>query len=165
MYMMELPVMHSYGTWLAQWKQYLTTSPCFVPCMSISSVNTPLVLSGWSSALWGYDNHELAQFFLAGISEDFRIGYNYGKLPLRSAHRNLQGSYDHLEVVDEYLHVEISQGRVVGPFLMDSLPGSHISRFGVIPKGHQTNKWRLIADLSHPHGFSVNDGTPSSFVQ
>ena len=75
-------------------------------------------------------------------------------------YRNLQGSYDHPEVVDEYLHAEILQGRVVGPFPMDSLPGSHISRFGVIPKGHQTNKWRLIVDLSYPRGFSVNDGIP-----
>ena len=72
--MMGLPTMYSYETWLAQWKQYSTTSsPCFVPCMSISSVNTPLVLSGWSNALWGYNNLELAQFFLAGISEGLRI--------------------------------------------------------------------------------------------
>ena len=42
--MMGLPVMYSYGTWLAQWKQYLTSSPCFVSCMSISSVNAPLVV-------------------------------------------------------------------------------------------------------------------------
>ena len=72
----------------------------------------------------------------------------------------LQCSYDHSEVMDKYLHTEISQYGVVGPFPMDSLPGSHISRFGVILKGHQTNKWRLIVDLSHPHGFSVNDGIP-----
>ena len=33
-----------------------------------------------------------------------------------------------------------------------------ISRVGVIPKGKQTGKWRLIVDLSHPEGGSVNDG-------
>ena len=32
-----------------------------------------------------------------------------------------------------------------------------ISRFGVIPKS-QPGKWRLILDLSHPDGKSVNDG-------
>ena len=36
----------------------------------------------------------------------------------------------------------------------------HISRFGVIPKGHQPNKWRLIVDLSFPKGHSINDGIP-----
>ena len=34
----------------------------------------------------------------------------------------------------------------------------HINRFGVIPKGHITGKWRLITDLSFPPSFSVNDG-------
>ena len=34
----------------------------------------------------------------------------------------------------------------------------HVSRFGVIPKGSQPGKWRLIVDLSDPDGRSVNDG-------
>ena len=29
---------------------------------------------------------------------------------------------------------------------------------GVVPKGHTPGKWRLITDLSHPDGNSVNDG-------
>ena len=49
----------------------------------------------------GYDNCEMVQFF-ASISEGFRIGYNYGKLPLKPANKNLQGSHDDPEVVDEY---------------------------------------------------------------
>ena len=36
----------------------------------------------------------------------------------------------------------------------------HVSPFGVIPKSHQPGKWRLILDLSSPHGHSVNDGIP-----
>ena len=40
----------------------------------------------------------------------------------------------------------------------ESVDGLHISPFGVIPKGHRTGKWRLIVDLSSPHGESVNDG-------
>ena len=48
-------------------------------------------------------------------------------------------------------------GRVVGPFSPRAIPHVHISRFGVIPKGH-TGKWRLIVDLSHPKDHSVNDG-------
>lgn len=34
----------------------------------------------------------------------------------------------------------------------------HINHFGVIPKGHQTGKWRFTVDLSHPEGHRVNDG-------
>ena len=35
-----------------------------------------------------------------------------------------------------------------------------MSRFGVIPKHNQMDSWRLIVDLSHPPGFSINDGIP-----
>ena len=44
-------------------------------------------------------------------------------------------------LVDEYLQTEVSLGRVVGHFPLDALPAAHISRFGVIPKGHQPDKW------------------------
>ena len=30
----------------------------------------------------------------------------------------------------------------------------------VIPKHHQSDLWRLIVDLSHTPGFSINDGIP-----
>ncbi len=33
-----------------------------------------------------------------------------------------------------------------------------VGRFGVIQKRGQTNKWRLILNLSYPSGSSVNDG-------
>ena len=48
-----------------------------------------------------------------------------------------------------------------GPFSRveeQTLPVLHINRFGVIPKGHDTGKWRLITDLSYPPGESINDG-------
>lgn len=51
-------------------------------------------------------------------------------------------------------------GRVAGPFKLPPLPQLHVSPFGVIPKSHQPGKWRLILDLSSPHGHSVNDGIP-----
>ena len=52
--------------------------------------------------------------------------------------------------------------RVAGPFIKAHIPGIQISRFGVIPKSHQKDKWRLIVDLSHPKSHSVNDGIPKS---
>ena len=36
-----------------------------------------------------------------------------------------------------------------------------MNRFGVIPKNHLQNKWRLITDLSYSLGSSVNDGIPA----
>ena len=48
---------------------------------------------------------------------------------------------------------------MLGPFPpSDGLPPLYINRFGVIPRGHNTGKWRLITDLSFPPRASVNEG-------
>ena len=61
--------------------------------------------------------------------------------------------------VEEYLQTELAAGRIVGPFEEGEIPTAQVSRFGVIPKVNQPNRWRLILDLSSPHGtWSVNDG-------
>ena len=58
--------------------------------------------------------------------------------------------------------MKLEHSRIAGPFPPSQCQGVHISRFGVIPKGHQPNKWRLIVDLSHPSSCSVNDSIPKS---
>ena len=65
----------------------------------------------------------------------------------------------------DYLQKELSQERMLGPFppTTPGLERLHTNRFGVIPKGHNTGKWRLITDLSFPPGQSVNDGIDSEF--
>ena len=66
----------------------------------------------------------------------------------------------HPNVVEEYLKHKLSLGRMSGPYPISVCPDVHVSRFGVIPKAHQPGKWRLITDLSHPQGHSINDGIP-----
>ena len=126
-------------------------------------VHTPLIPSAWSELLSGYPDQRLAQFFLKGITEGFQVGYSDRITQgLRSSKKNLEGAIQHPEVVDEYLDKEMTLSRVAGPFTKAHLPGIQISRFGVIPKSHQMDKWRLIVDLSHPKSYSVNDGIPKS---
>ena len=72
----------------------------------------------------------------------------------------MRSATEHPDIVQKYLCEEMQEGRVAGPFQPGEVIGLHISRFGVIPKRHQTGKWRLIIDLSHPEGNSVNDGIP-----
>ena len=67
-----------------------------------------------------------------------------------------------LRVVTEYLGQERQAGRVLGPVEEAARCSVHLSHFGVIPKPHQPGKWRLIVDLSHPHGSSINDGVDSA---
>ncbi len=59
--------------------------------------------------------------------------------------------------VEEYLAKELRNGRITELCPSESA-GVVVSRFGVIQKRGQTNKWRLILDLSYPSGSSVNDG-------
>ena len=49
-------------------------------------------------------------------------------------------------------------GWVAGPFPSPPLPNLQVTSFGVIPKKGQPSKWRLIVDLSSPHGSSGNAG-------
>ena len=49
-------------------------------------------------------------------------------------------------------------GRVIHPIPLSRVPNVSINHFGVIPKNHQLDKWRLIVDLSELAGSSVNDG-------
>ena len=93
-----------------------------------------------------------------GLHSGFRVGFRHGS-PLQSASANMPSAQQHPEVIRDYLQSELAKGRMLGPFSStESLPPVHINKFGVIPKGHNTGKWRLISDLSFPRGRSVNDG-------
>ena len=96
-------------------------------------------------------------YVLSGIAHGFDIGF-LPQFPVTSARKNKASATAHPEIVDAYLQNEVALGRVAGPFLSSPLPNLHVSSFGVIPKAGQPGKWRLILDLSSPHGRSVNDG-------
>ena len=73
----------------------------------------------------------------------------------------MESTLSHSAVVEDYIHKELTLLRMAGPFPKHSLHGGQVSRFGVISKHrHQIYSWRLIVDLSHPPGFSVNDSIP-----
>lgn len=152
-----------YYTWLHEWKHLISTPPPtpIIP-LEARGIVTPLKLSAWRHMLLSYPDRELAHFFLQGLACGFRIGFKAEEVNLKSLRRNMQSALIHPEVVEAYIANEIQEGRVVGPFPVSTFPSAHISRFGVIPKHGQPNKWRLIIDLSHPVGRSVNDGIPRS---
>ena len=150
--------------WLQQWLSSLPATPSvdfssYAVPLTASAVHTPLCTPAWHSMLGSHPNKDLVQFMLDGICNGFHIGFTKPPSSLKAARSNLEGAREHPGVVTDYLSTEISLGRVAGPFPPRAVPQVHISRFGVIPKG-QTGKWRLIVDLSHPKGHSVNDGIP-----
>ena len=86
-------------------------------------------------------------FVTSGIRDGFRIGFDPSLVSLKSASLNMRSSAEHPSVIDSYLQAEVSSGRlgdVAGPFPVPPLPSLHISRFGVIPKNNQPEKWCLI---------------------
>ena len=150
--------------WLQQWLSSLPVTPSvdfssYAVPLTASAVHTPLCTPAWHSMLGSHPNKDLVQFMLDGICNGFHIGFTKPPSSLKAVRSNLEGAREHPGVVTDYLSTEISLGRVAGPFPPRAVPQIHISRFGVIPKG-QTGKWRLIVDLSHPKGHSVNDGIP-----
>ena len=88
----------------------------------------PLSVSGWRHLLRGYPNQDIVHFFLSGISEGFRIGYNYKEFTCKSAQTNLFGALSHPEIVDQYLETKISLGRVIGPFPPKGVPDVHLKQ-------------------------------------
>ena len=133
----------------------------YSPLAPVSLV-TPLQLSQFQAELRDYPDHSAAAYVLTGLRDGFRIGFDASSVSLLSASSNMRSALEHPSVVDDYLQVEVSCGRVAGPFATPPVPGLHVSRFGVIPKNYQPGKWRLILDLSSLEGHSVNDGIPKT---
>ena len=128
---------------------------------ALAAVRTPLRVAEWGRALRGHPDREFVDYLLDGMSQGFRIGFNRAFGHLKSAKRNMVSASAEPAVIEAYLAKKRAAGRVVGPLVAEGdLAASciHTSRFGVIPKPHQPGKWRLIVDLSHPKGHSVNDG-------
>ena len=122
-----------------------------------TSITTPLHPKEWKRLLCEHPDRPLIHYFISSLTHGFRVGFKNPPSKLRSAYKNLAGALEYPQVVDDYLQAEIAEKHVIGPFCKAH---AHISRFGVIPKHHKPDKWRLIVDLSHPADFSVNDGIP-----
>ena len=128
------------------------------PAPNICRAISPLHPKAWEAGLSDYPDQRFAQFLLRGISNGFRIGAQ-GHFGYQPAKRNLQSAYEHPQVVTDYLAREERLGRILrlSPQEVLALPPIQVSPFGVIPKRHRPNKWRLIVDLSSPKGASIND--------
>ena len=126
-------------------------------------IMTPLLRSAWEGALRQLPDRDFTEYIVNGLQRGFRVGFDHSRRSeLRATGRNMGSAYEHQEVVSEYVANEREHGRVLGPLCPGSGPPIHTSSFGVIPKRHQCNKWRLIIDLSSPRGRSVNDGIDRS---
>ena len=119
---------------------------------------TPMQLDNLSPYLSCHPDQSFASYIRRGFVEGFRIGFDRSAVSLHSDHRNHPSSLANPAVVEAHIQNEIQLGRLVGPIPAAMVSQVQSSPIGLVPKSHQVNKWRLIVDLSHPYGYSVNDG-------
>ena len=87
-------------SWLQAWTALLSGAPAtpVVPAEACH-VQTSLNVTLWREALENHPNQPLSKFFPKGITEGFRIGYNYRSRGVKTARRILDCAIQHKEVV------------------------------------------------------------------
>ena len=71
--------------------------------------------------------------------------------------QNHKGARDFPDEMNRILKKELDSQSIIGPFESNPLPGAKFSPLNLVAKKNTTDR-RLILDLSHPDGFSINDG-------
>ena len=136
--------LQSYTTWIRDWMAHLSgiSEEILVPSEA-TTITTPLVITQWQRSLVEHPNRALVHFYISGISQGFRLGFNNPKSSLRPARRNPISATEHPQVVEEYLAAEITHFRITGPFSKLPNEDAHISQFGVIPKKYSQKSRRM----------------------
>ena len=145
-----------YTSDLMQLDACVNPSPPPLPS-SLTRIITPLRLDQWSMCMQRHPDNQFTEYITSGISQGFQIGFKHTSHMCTSVKSNHPSANEHPEVISKSLKTETSKGRLLGPFKPHSFPYVHVSNLSAIPKKH-SDKWRLILDLSHPAGHSINDG-------
>ena len=118
-------------------------------------VATPLRKEAWEKALAGHPDPEWVKALLDGIGQGFRIGMQ--ETPqCRPSPSNSPSAREHSGVIHQYVQDQLKKGYMAGPFPPSNCTNIITSSLAVIPK-KAAGKWRVIVDMSSPHGASVND--------
>ena len=110
-----------------------------------TQITTPLNPDVWEAAVVAHPDRAYANYIIQGLREGFRIGFHWDA-PLSSASRNMHSTTLRPLVILEYIANELARGRMLGPFPSSWKNRFHVNRFGLILKGHNTGKYRLITD-------------------
>ena len=114
-------------------------------------VNSQLKVEAWKKYLHAYWDRQLIDLIQYGFPLDFDR-----KCTLKSTYINHASALNHSDHVVDYIQTEMQYGAIYGPFAQTPFP-CHISPFLTRDKPN-SDKRRVILDLSFPSGHSVNDG-------
>ena len=90
---MDLPIDTSviYKKWLPEWKKQLSLATMMPTVPTVAqAVSTPFDLSAWCYFLCSYPDRDLVHFFLQGLSEGFRVRFDYQHTVLKSSQQTWQ---------------------------------------------------------------------------
>ena len=136
----------------------LSASSSPSPHCAWPTYQSPIKLDQLAPFIARHPDRALASYIQRGLQTGFKIGYSQDRACLRSHSINHPSALQNQAVVDDRITAELAAGRLLGPLSPDLARAVHTSPLGLVPKAHQHNRWRLICDLSSPHGGSVNDG-------
>ena len=105
-----------------------TTSPKLAP--QFNCITTPLKGPEWRKGLSSHPDQQFVDYITAGITDGFRVGFNYAKCACSSAKGNMPSALQHPDVVEEYLSKECAERRVIGPLPLGLVPRLQVSSFG-----------------------------------
>ena len=123
---------------------------------------TPVFIDRLLPYLSSHPDRLFVQYIHSGFTCGFHIGFDRHGSVLHTVTTNHPSSLANTTIVDNHISAESQVGRLVGPLPSILVPHVYPSPIGLVPKSHHTGKWRLIVDLSAPHGHSINDGIASS---
>lgn len=116
-------------------------------------VQSDLVIQNWVALLQNYHDNELCHFLAYG----WPLGFYAQVMPV-SVDKNHPSALAYPQHIDDFLDTEMRFGAILGP--IDDLPFTpwmRISPLMTRPK-KDSNKRRVIVDLSYPEGQAVNTG-------
>ena len=96
----------------------------------------------------------IQEYVIFGFTHGFDIGF-VGEISHTRSHNLLSARRNALSV-SLGISKEVARGHTFGPFQCPPVEPFHCSPLGVVPKKDGT--FRIILDLSSPHGSSVNEG-------
>ena len=115
-------------------------------------IQSQLNVQQWEKALVGYWDRQLLDLLKYGFPLDFNRSCDLGQYT-----GNHSSATDFPKDIEAYLQEELSYGVLLGPFETHPIKGGHCSPFMTRSKPNSDRR-RVIVDLSWPHGASVNAG-------
>ena len=115
-------------------------------------IKSQLNVEQWEKALVGYWDKQLLDLLKYGFPLDFNRSCELGQYT-----GNHSSAIDFPKDIEAYLQEELSYGALLGPFETHPIKGGHCSPFMTRSKPNSDRR-RVIVDLSWPHGASVNAG-------